>query len=383
MTRVLLDGRIVLPRMTGAGRYVVELARRLPGLDADVQVDVLLLPALRHTEVPQTLAAAGVRVHYATAPVVSVRQWLEIPGLIRRLRPDVYHYPFFDLPYVPCRSVITVYDLNAQLDPDYFVRQPRLRRLVARGLLRSSLRRCRIAVAISDTTRRLVEEHFPVALGKTRTVHLGVEASRWARQEASALISSSTDADRVWANRPYALYVGVDRPHKNLLRLVRAFVQFRSHANWKTGDGPYLWLAGVGEGSDQLRAQISHLRCKPDVRCTEPVNDSALVSAYRHARLVAYVSTSEGFGLPLLEAFAAGVPVVTANCSALFEVGGDAVCLVPSEDEAGIARGLQLVWGDDTLRRALISRGAVRVQQFTWERTARQTMLAYQDALST
>lgn len=375
MIRVVLDGRIVLPRMTGAGRYVVELAQKLPGLDAAVQLDVLLLPALRTTDLPQTLTAAGARVHYATSPVVSVRQWIEVPALLRRLRPDVYHYPFFDLPYVPCPSVITVHDLNPQLDPEYFVRQRRLRQLVARGLLGSSLRRCRIAVAVSDATRRLVEEHYPVARGKARTIHHGAEAGRWAT-------AGAPDADHQWANRPYVLYVGVDRPHKNLLRLVRAFDRFRALAPWKTGAGPYLWLAGVGEGSDQLRAQVNGLGIEPDVRCTAPLPDPALMSAYHNARLVAYVSTSEGFGLPLLEGFAAGVPVVAANCSSLPEVGGDAAHFVSPEDDAGIARGLQLVWEDDTYRKTLISRGTARVQQFTWERTARQTLQAYRDALS-
>lgn len=382
MTRVVLDGRIVLPRMTGAGRYVVELARRLPVLDSELKLEVLLLPAMRHTELPRALTETGVRVHYATAPVVSLRPWFEIPLLLRKLRPDLYHYPFFDLPYVPCRSVITVYDLNAQLDPNYFIRQPRLRRLVARGLLGSSLRRCRIAVTISDATRRLLEEHFPAARGKTRTIHLGAEAPHWAGPLTGAAATIAGGLDGAWAQRPYVLYVGVDRPHKNLVRLVRAFVRFRTLGEWKPNHGPYLWLAGVGDGSDGLRAQIHDLRGDADVRCSEPLTEAALVSAYRHARLVAYVSTSEGFGLPILEAFAGGVPVVAADCSSLPEVGGDAVYLVSPEDEEGIARGLQAVWGDDRARREMISRGSVRVQQFTWERTARQTLQVYRDALA-
>jgi glycosyltransferase involved in cell wall biosynthesis len=118
------------------------------------------------------------------------------------------------------------------------------------------------------------------------------------------------------------------------------------------------------------------------VRCSEALTEPALVSAYRNARLLAYVSTSEGFGLPLLEAFAAGVPVVTAEASSLPEVGGDAVCLVPPDDDEGIACGLQTVWMDVAMRHTLVERGAVRLRQFTWERTARQTLQVYRDVLS-
>jgi alpha-1,3-rhamnosyl/mannosyltransferase len=361
---------------------VAELARDLPRLDSGLRLDVLLRPAMRDTDLPRSLESAGARVFYAASSVASVRQWFEIPGHIRRLRPDLYHYPFFDLPSVPCRSVITVYDLNPQLDINYFPRQRRWRQLAARGLLQSSLRRCRIAVAISDATRRLLEQNFPRARGKTRTIHLGVEPEYWTISEFDPASTSANDADRAWTNRPYVLYVGVDRPHKNLLRLVRAFSQFRAQGPWSTGDGPYLWLAGIGRGSDQLRAEIHDLGRDSDVRCSDPLSEPALASAYRNARLVAYVSTSEGFGLPLLEAFASGVPVVAGNCSSLPEVGGDAAHFVPVDDDGGIAQGLQLVWSDDTYRRTLIGRGRVRVQQFTWERTARQTLQAYRDALS-
>jgi len=381
--RVVLDGRIVLPRMSGAGRYVVELARRLPGLDRNLALTVLLLPALQRTEIPALLDDAGARVVYGDARVLSIRQWAVVPWLLRRLQPDLYHYPHFDLPYVPFPSVVTIYDLNPALLPRYFTRQPELRRMVARSLVRSTLRRCRIAMVISETVRRLMVQHFSEAEGKVRTVRMGVDATHWSPVgvEEGAPAGPSTD-ERRWGARPYVLYVGVERPHKNLVRLVRAFVRFHRAAQWPSADAPYLWLAGVGAGSRELRSELQRLDCADSVRLTDALTETALVRAYRHARVVAFVSISEGFGLPILEALAAGVPLVAGNASCLPEVAGDAARYVAPEDEGDIARGLAETWSDETLRRSLVERGARRVVEFSWDETARQSLQAYTDALS-
>jgi alpha-1,3-rhamnosyl/mannosyltransferase len=381
--RVVLDGRIVLPRMSGAGRYVVELARRLPGLDSNLELTVLLLPALERTDIAALLAAAGARVVYGDARVLSIRQWAVVPWLLRRLQPDLYHYPHFDLPCVPFPSVVTIYDLNPALLPGYFTRQPELRRMVARNLVRSTLRRCRIAIVISETVRRLMVQHFSEAQGKVRTVRMGVDASHWSPVVAEGGAPAGPSADeRRWAARPYVLYVGVERPHKNLVRLVRAFVRFHRAAQWPTGEAPYLWLAGVGVGSRELRSELQRLGCADRVRLTGGLTETALVRAYRQARVVAFVSISEGFGLPILEALAAGVPLVAGNASCLPEVAGDAARYVAPEDEGDIARGLAETWSDETLRRSLVERGARRVVEFSWDETARQTLRAYTDALS-
>jgi len=381
--RVVLDGRIILPRMSGAGRYVVELARRLPRLDRNLELNVLLMPALQRTGIPALLEDSGARVVYGDARVLSIRQWAVVPWVLRRLRPDLYHYPHFDLPYVPFPSVVTIYDLNPALLPGYFTRQPELRRIVARTLVRSTLRRCQIAMVISDTVRRLMVQHFSEAGSKVRTVRLGVDPAHWSPGgvEGGAPAEPSAE-DRRWGARPYVLYVGVERPHKNLVRLVRAFARFRSSAQWSTVDAPYLWLAGVGAGSRELRGELQRSGCADSVRLTDALSETALVRAYRQARIVAFVSISEGFGLPILEALAAGVPLVAGNASCLPEVAGDAATYVAPDDERDIARGLAETWWDETLRRSLVERGVHRARAFPWESTARGTLSAYVDALS-
>jgi len=377
--RIVLDGRIIYPRMSGAGRYVVELARHLPPLDPSLDLTVLIRPVLKDTPIPQLLRDAGAQVEYADAEVLSPRAWAVVPWALRRLRPDLYHYPHFDLPFVSVPSVVTIYDLNPAILRGYFPRQSNLRRMVANRLLHSTLRRCRLAMTISETVKRLTMANFPESDGKVRTVPLGVDPAYWASARRNG--GSAASDDSPWTGRPYVLYVGEERPHKNLARLVRGFARFHASGQWSRDAEPYLWLAGVA-GSTELRAAIDQLGFSDNVRLSAAVSEADLVRAYRDARVVAFVSISEGFGLPILEAFAAGVPLVAANASCLPEVAGDAATFVAPEDEDDIARGLGEAWRDEALRRTLVERGTRRLRDFTWHATARLTLATYADALA-
>jgi glycosyltransferase involved in cell wall biosynthesis len=177
------------------------------------------------------------------------------------------------------------------------------------------------------------------------------------------------------------LYVGVERPHKNLVRLVRGFARFQAATEWHAGQAPYLWLAGVGAGSRELNAEIERQGVAASVRLSDGLSEAELIHAYRGARVVAFVSIAEGFGLPILEAFAAGVPLVAGNASCLPEVAGDAATYVAPEDEAEIAWGLTETWQNEAVRQVLVARGARRLREFTWEETARQTLEVYALAL--
>jgi len=291
----------------------------------------------------------------------------------------LYHSPYLAVPSVRCPSVLTLYDLNPVLLSDYYDHLSALKRWIARTLLRRAIKRCSLVLAISETIRVLTEAEFPGAHGKVRTVHLGVDRQLW-----QGMIETNPQGTRHSsgsAPRPYVLYVGVDRPHKNLIRLVRAFARFRATHGWLKGTGPYLWLLGVGSGSQDLRAAVLANGLSDDALLSGSVDDGFLAGAYRSAGLVAYVSTSEGFGLPLLEAFAAKVPVVASDAGSLPEVGGDAVLYVPPTDEGQVADALSRVWHDETLRRALVARGLERVAGFSWEATARATATAYREVL--
>lgn len=379
-TRIVVDGRIILPRMTGAGRYVVELVRRLPALDTSLDLVVLLQPNLRGTATAAVLRENGSALEYVDLRIASWRQWFQIQPVLDRLRPALYHYPFLDLPFTRFPSVATIYDLNPILDRAYFAGATGgVKRILARRIIGSTLRRSRAVFAISDATRRLVAEHYPRWARKVRTTLLGVDPEAFTARAPSP--SEGARSGEPWGLRPYLLYVGVDRPHKNLPRLVGAYARFRSAQGWPAGDGPYLWLAGVGDGTPPLRARIADLRLGADVRLSGPLPEASLGSAYRGAIAFVYVSTSEGFGLPILEAFAANVPVIAANASSLPEVGGEGALYADPYRESAIADALERIWSSDDLRGTLIERGRRQMLALSWEATARATLRAYYDVL--
>ena len=110
---------------------------------------------------------------------VSLRQYLSLPGHIQRLKPDLFHYPFLNLPFVGCPAVVTIYDLNPLTQSDYFTTFRRAKRLAAEAVIKNTLDRCRVALVISDATRESVASRFPRVASKLRTVPLGIDVANW------------------------------------------------------------------------------------------------------------------------------------------------------------------------------------------------------------
>ena len=165
---------------------------------------------------------------------------------------------------------------------------------------------------------------------------------------------------------PYVLFVGSAQPRKNLNRLSQAVDRL-------SGRGRNLRLVIAGADSWGNQGLLGR-----NVTVAGHVDDDQLLSLYKHAECVALVSLHEGFGLPVLEAMAAGTPVVASNVAALPEVSGDAAVLVDPLSVDAIAQGLE----DAIARRgSLIAAGVIRAAQFTWARTAELTVAVYRELI--
>lgn len=178
---------------------------------------------------------------------------------------------------------------------------------------------------------------------------------------------------------PYILYVGSLLPHKNILTLIDAFYELRK-AGLKSV--PKLVLAGrLSPYAQTLLKRIEELRLAEEVRVLGGLSQDRILELYQNADLMVFPSLLEGFGFPVLEAMACGVPVIASNCAAIPEIAGGAALLFEPMDAAALARLMRQVLEDGALAGELRRKGLRRIKDFSWEKTARETLDVYRQLL--
>jgi len=350
--KYILDARTATPHFPGIGRYVENLAAGMvPLLRGDETLEILR-PSL-----------AGV------SPFGLAQQW-RVPPMLRGAA--VYHSPYYLMPYRPgVPTVLTVYDLIPQLFPEGVSARARLWFQLAMQL---ALRAADHVICISEATRRDLLAHYRVDPARVSAIPLA-PAAQFRPQ-------SVEEQQRVCAkfglDGRFVLYVGINKPHKNLVRLVEAWAQLRADAVLVIGGA---WDARY----PQVKARVAELGLGERVRFIGRVDDADLPGLYSACHLFVFPSLYEGFGLPVVEALACGAAVACAHTSSLPEVGGEAVAYFDPEDVGGMAEVLQRGMENRDWRLALsevegleIGRlGIERAAQFSWERTARETLAVY------
>jgi glycosyltransferase involved in cell wall biosynthesis len=284
---------------------------------------------------------------------------------VRRDRPDVLLNIMPEgLLWPGVAQVTTVYDLLPLWFPSEYPRQQYYFRHYVPAVLRHS----RAILTISESTRRDVLSFYDIPAAKVHVVRAGYDACAY-----TVAPGAGVDA----GGEPYALYVGNVMPHKNLLRLLEAFAMAV-----RPGDGR-LVLRGWGRPRHVATVQrrIETLGLTARVDWTPYAPPAELPGLYRGARVLLLPSLYEGFGLPVLEAMACGTPVITANRASLPEVAGDAALVVDPEDTAALADAIARIFTDERLAKELRERGLARVDQFSWEKTARAIQWALDAAL--
>ena len=252
------------------------------------------------------------------------------------------------------RAVSTFHDLFV-LTAEYSTPEFRQR---FTALARDAARRSDLVIAVSAFTAGQVESLLGVERSRLRVIHHGVH------------VPSEHDVPR--RREKIILHVGAIQKRKNLIRLIQAFERLAD--DWR------LVLAGsAGYEAEDVLLRIEESPRRKDITVTGYVSRSTLSELYSRAMVFAFPSLDEGFGMPVLEAMAYGVPVVTSNRSALAEVAGDAAILVDPTDAEELTHGLRTVIEQDGLRRLLCDRGRQRASQWTWRQAIDKTWDVYQE----
>lgn len=348
---------------SGTGAYTTALAARLAGEHDGVTVHVVWpysLPA------PDGVAAPYVHRFSAGARRLYVDQ-VQIPRLARRLEADAIHYPANIGAVSPVRTpqLLTVHDLSFVRHPEWFRWE---RSVYYRRGVEASVRKAAHVFSVSESTGRELVELLHVPADRITVTHNGVDPG----------MGPAADSAVAAARQRYGLpercfiYLGTLEPRKNLATLVEAFDQLAAslpldlvlagRKGWKTG--PILEAVRQARHADRI-----HL---PGFVPNEDL--AAVLSA---AEVFVYPSLYEGFGIPLADALACGVPAVTGNTTSLPEVAGDAALTVDASDPAALAEAMRRAVVDTDLRARLAARGPEQVARFTWDTTAAATLATY------
>ncbi len=250
-------------------------------------------------------------------------------------------------------------------------RSVREARRVFAGTAGASLAAADGILAISEFTRTSILDRFPVPEEKISVAPLGLDPL-FAEEVPAAVLEETRRKHRL--PERFVLFVGAVERRKNLVNLLEALARVR-----RAGEPVDLVLAGrEGEASAGVAAAAERLGLRPAVRNLGYLPDTEVRDLYRLARLLVFPSLCEGFGLPLLEAMASGLPAAVSRAGALPEVGGDAAAYFEPEDPADMARVMLELLGDEQRRRDLAERGKRRASGFSWAETARRTLAFYE-----
>jgi len=282
---------------------------------------------------------------------------------------DVIHFPasvsslFFFSP-----SVLTLHDLTPLIYPGFV---PSVLRYYWKLTYKLSARRANFIIAVSHTVKKDIIKLLDIDPEKIEVVYHG--NNPWI-QKTKDKGGRVFDAQNNKSSFPYILWVGKIYTHKNLTRLLYAYNKLIKTKNIKHR----LILCGMkGWGYSSFLKVLQELNLQDKVIFKGYVADNELKLIYTNASLFAFPSLSEGFGLPILEAMSCGTPVVTSNYGAMAEIAGDAALLVNPYNINEIAEAMYSVLTDENLRKDLIRKGLKRVKEFSWKKTARETLEVY------
>lgn len=315
----------------GIGTYIRGLLRGLAELDTG---DEYVAFAPRGAQLPNTVEHIVV-----DAPHYSLRELFAVGRAADRAKLDVFHAPHYVVPFTRVPVVVTIHDLIHLHQP---LRNP-VARIYARVMLRRAVRKARCVLTVSHA----VKEQLEAELG-ARDVRVAGNGVSVPRREPEEPRGTGRKAD-------YFLYVGNDKPHKNVGTLVEAAK--RAHVRLVLAGAAFERYGGRGFVSDE---ELSRL--------------------YANAIALVLPSDEEGFGLPALEAMAHGTAVITSRAPALVEITGDGALHVDGRDADALANAMRRVAGDPSLRADLAAKALERAREFTWKRCAEATREAYRDA---
>lgn len=364
--RIGIDAR--MSQESGVGRYIRNLIFNLARLDRKNDYFIFLLKKDLREKLPKNFIKVEANFGW-----YGLAEQVRFPRILSTYQLDLVHFPHFDIPiFYRGKFVVTIHDLIHQhfamkratsLDPVTF----RIKRLGYGQIFRAAVRKSAKILVPSNFVKEQLINEWSVDDGKIIITSEGVEEQLIAKAGSLTPAKISKVLQKFAVLPPYIFYVGNAHPHKNVEGLIAAFrkLKIKELKLVLAGSDHYFWQSLKDQYQDK------------DIIYTGFVTDEELVALYKEAALFIMPSFEEGFGIPILEAMAVGVPVVSSNAGALKEVGGEAAVYFDPTNINDISAKISEVLNSAKIRYDLIEKGKKRYQQFSWEKLAKETLEVY------
>lgn len=364
--RVGVDCHVVDGKFQGSRTHVIELFSRVITAAPEIEFVLYLDQPERLTSLSPAFAAPNVHVVRMPAAGALKRSYWDLPSLSRKYGLDVLHTQYILPAPVECKRVVTIHDILCESYPEYFSNV-----FIARSKLlwRAAARRADHVFTVSEFSRNDICDRYGISRDRISVIYNGVDYQRFSLPgtEDGKILSR-----RHLVKNNYILSVGRLEPRKNHVTLLEAYAAL-------DGDAPLLVIVGQRDFRfDGIFETCQRLKLGNRIRIIEDVSDYELPALYRGASVFAYPAVVEGFGIPVVEAMAAGVPVVTSDRGALPEITGkESALLVDPLGVDELAFALERVLSDTSLQSRLVRAGRERARRFTWEEPALSVRSSY------
>lgn len=364
MKHIVIDAREL---HTTSGRYVERLLHYLQKIDSNHTYSILLSPKDMETWKPTNPSFSAVACPHKE---FTFAEQLGLLRLIHKLSPDLVHFTFPQQPILyKGKTVTTIHDLTTLrfTNPDKNPLVFSFKQAVYGQVIQMAARKSEHIITDTEFVKNdlLKFGHGKLDANKITAIPLAADAIAEKAEPITSLQGSK-----------FIMYVGRPLPHKNLDRLLDAFVQLKSQH-------PDLLLVLAGKKDNnyvRIESKV-HRRTIKNVVFTGRVSEAQLRWMYEHCSAYVFPSLSEGFGLPGLEAMVHGAPVVSSSATCLPEIYGEAAHYFDPTDVTAMADALNEVLTDQDLRSNLITQGKVQAAKYSWQRMAEQTLEIYNQAL--
>lgn len=347
---------------TGLGTYARQLQDGF--LHRNLPFDVIAVTS--QDGAPKLSAIPQHEIRVVEAPMYSVKSQLLQP--LRTWDAALFHAIHYDLPLLhPRRIVVTIHDL-IHLSREFVPNTGAY--AYAWAMLNLAARRAAHIITVSTYSKYQIVDRLRISPSKITVIHNSV-GSEWIPRDPIRAFADVRAGINI--SRPYLLYVGNLKPHKNVARLIEAFANLRNRGF----EGNLIIIGDDVKWAPSLRLQCHQLGIFNDVLIIPHVSKDLLISLYQAAAMLVLPSLIEGFGLTILEAMACGTPVVCSRSGPLPEVAGDAAMFFDPHSTENLAWAIDRIWNSEDLRRSLREKGLARVQCFSLEQNVTQHLDVY------